>query len=117
MKPYIASLINAILLIILSLWAYFTSDSPSLTALIPTVVGVILLACNRGLKNQNKLIAHLAVVLTFLIIIGLIRPLTGVIVQNNGVGIFRVGLMILTSIVALITFINSFINARKRAAG
>ncbi|MCY4161059.1 MAG: hypothetical protein OXE77_04250 [Flavobacteriaceae bacterium] len=113
MKPHIASLINAISLIVLSLWAYFASTSPSLTALIPTVVGVILLCCNRGLKKQNKVIAHVVVVLTFLIIIGLIRPLMGALNENKILGIFRVGLMILSSVVALITFINSFIKARR----
>ncbi len=113
MKPHIASLINAILLIVLSLWAYLTSDSPSMTSLIPTIVGVVLLALNGGLKNQNKVASHIVVALTFLIIIGLIRPLIGVLDRNDAIGIFRVGLMILSSVFALITFVNSFIKARR----
>ncbi len=113
MKPHIASLINALLLIVLSLWAYFVSNSPSMTSLIPTVVGLILLALHGGLKNQNKLASHTVVILTFLISIGLIQPLIGVLSQNNIIGIFRVGLMILSSIIALVIFINSFIKVRR----
>ena len=36
-----ANLINSLSLISLSLWGYFSSDTPSMTALIPTFIGVI----------------------------------------------------------------------------
>ncbi len=53
MKAHIASLINAVALISLSLWGYFSSDTPSPTALIPTGIGVILLVLNNGVKKVN----------------------------------------------------------------
>ena len=74
MKPYIASLINAMLLVGLGSWAYFTSDNPSITALIPVFVGVVLLAINRGVKREEKIQAHIAVLLTLIILFGLFMP-------------------------------------------
>ena len=67
-----ANLINSISLIIFPLWAYFTSETPSITALIPTFLGVILLICTTGIKNENKTIAHIAGWLTLLAGFGLV---------------------------------------------
>ena len=72
MKAHTASLINALILIALSLWGYFSSETPSMTALIPTAIGVVLLALNNGVKKENKVIAHIAVLLTLLSLIGLV---------------------------------------------
>ena len=54
MKAHIASMINAAFLITLSVWGYWSSDTPSVTALIPTFVGIVLLLLNKGVKNENK---------------------------------------------------------------
>ena len=113
MKAHQASLLNALLLIALSAWGYLASENPSFTALIPAIIGVILLLCNPGVKKENKVIAHVAVVLTLLVLIGLIKPLLGVIERENTMGILRVVIMLLSTIVALIYFIKSFIDARK----
>ena len=77
MKAHIVSLVHAIALIGLGGYGYLSSDTPSVTALIPVVFGGLLLAMNRGVKNENKVIAHIAVLLTLLIVIGLVKPLTG----------------------------------------
>ncbi len=113
MKAHTASLINAVLLVGLGLWGYFASESPSPTALIPVVFGVILALLNGGVKKENKVIAHIAVLLTLLILFGLIKPLMGVLERGNTMGIVRVGAMLLSTVVALIYFIKSFIDARK----
>lgn len=113
MKAHTASLINAATLIALSLWGYFSSDSPSITALIPTVIGVILLALNTGVKNGNKIIAHIAVFLTLIILFGLIKPLQGAIGRASYDSVIRVAIMVVTTILALIFFVKSFIDARK----
>lgn len=114
MKPFIASLINAITLIILGLWSYFGSDDPSFTALIPVIVGVVLLVASPGLKKENKTIAHIVVVLTLLLFVSLFKPLSGVLQRNDTLGIIRVVIMQLTTLLAIITFIQSFIKARRR---
>lgn len=114
MKPYQASLVNAIVLITMSAWAYFTSATPSITALIPALIGIILLILNPGVKKEGKVPAHIAVVLTFVILLGLIKPMMGAIESGNSLGITRVTIMIITTIVALVAFIQSFIAVRKK---
>ena len=114
MKAHNTSLTNAILLITLPLWGFLTSESPSLTALIPTFIGVILLLMYKGLKKQNKVISHIAVLLTFIVLIGLIKPLTGEIDRNDNDALIRVLIMIFSSILAMTFFIKSFIDARKK---
>ena len=113
MKAHQASLINAILLIGLSLWGYFSSETPSNTALIPAIIGAILLAMNPGIKKENKIIAHVAVVLTLVILIGLIKPLTGAIGRTDVAAEVRVAIMIISTVFALGAFVKSFMNNRK----
>lgn len=114
MKAYKASLINALLLIILPLWGYFSSDTPSITALIPAFIGAVLLGMNYGVKKENKVIAHIAVILTLIILFGLIKPLQGAIGRSDGLAIGRIIVMIISTVVAMIFFVKSFIDAKKR---
>ena len=108
-----ANFINSISLIIFPLWAYFTSATPSITALIPTFIGVILFMCTVGIKNENKTIAHLSVGLTLLAIFGLVKPFTGAISRGDSIAMIRVVIMISTGILAMVIFIQSFIRNRK----
>ena len=77
MKASLSSLLNAVILISMGLWGYFESESKTITALIPVIIGIILLLVNKGVKNENKALAHVAVLLTFLILLGLVKPLLG----------------------------------------
>lgn len=113
MKPYLINFLNALVLIILGCWAYFTSETPSVTALIPVIAGAILLAITPGFKNGNRVFAHVAVVLTFLMLLGLVKPLTGSIGRADNLGIARVVVMMISSLAAIIVFIKSFIDARR----
>ncbi|MEM9896084.1 MAG: hypothetical protein AAF789_06915 [Bacteroidota bacterium] len=114
MKAHSASLLNAVLLITMAGWGYLDSESPSVTALIPAFIGVVLVALNPGVKKENKVIAHIAVLLTLLILFGLFKPLMGVIDRGNTLGIARVMAMLLSTILAIVFFVKSFIDARKR---
>ena len=119
MKTYHAHLINSIALILMPLWAYICFDatpeqeSLSLTAMIPLVLGVILLLCYNGVKNQNKMIAHIAVLVTLIAVLGLFMPLKAAIADGRGASILRVCVMLVTGIWAMISFIKSFIAARR----
>ena len=113
MNTTTANLTNSISLIILSLWGYFSSDTPSMTAFIPTFIGVILLFCTKGIQVENKTIAHIAVFLTLLGVLGLTMALKGAISRDDIMAILRVSIMVLTSVFAMITFIQSFIRNRK----
>tara|TARA_Y100001936_G_scaffold69298_1_gene68315 strand:- start:371 stop:739 length:369 start_codon:yes stop_codon:yes gene_type:complete len=108
-----ASLINAISLILIGGFGYLQSETPSPTALIPVVVGVLLIAMNKGVKDENKIIAHIAVLLTLIMLLGLAMPLMGSVKRGDTQGTIRVIVMIFTTIGALFYFVKSFIDARK----
>lgn len=111
MKPHVASGVHALLLIGLGLWGYFESGSN--TAFIPVGMGVVLLLMNPGVKKENKVIAHIAVLVTLLAVVGMVKPLMSQLGQSDTLGIVRTGLMLVSGIYAMITFIQSFIAARK----
>ena len=117
MKVHISSLQNALILIAFGLWGYFGSDTPSFTSLIPAAIGFILLIMNPGIRKENKIIAHLAVVLTVLVMIGLVKPLVSGIGRSDLAAVLKVGFMILSTLVALRFFVKSFLDARKSSQG
>ncbi len=112
MRAHTASLINAISLIGLGTWGCI--NTTSVTAYIPIFVGVVLLILNNGLKKEDKVISHIVVLVTFLFFISLIMPLKGAIGKENYTAVFRVAIMMLTSLLAIVAFIKSFRDARKR---
>ncbi|MCE3008924.1 MAG: hypothetical protein LW884_11345 [Bacteroidetes bacterium] len=65
-KPYLANLACAALLILAGLYSYLSNESRPGTALIGPVFGLLLLVLTPGLKRENKVVAHLVVVLTLL---------------------------------------------------
>ena len=108
-----ANLLNSIVLIAVGGWGYFDGDGKSITALIPVIFGVVLMLCYSGIKKQNKVIAHIAVLVTFICLLGLFMPLNGAIERGNDTAVGRVSAMIVSSLTALIFFIKSFIENRK----
>jgi len=114
MNAYKATTINAAVLILMSAWAYFSSSSPSVTALIPAMFGLILFACAPGVKNENKVISHIAVLLTALLIIALFMPFKGALAREDAIAILRVLVMLATSLFSMVYFIKSFIDVRKQ---
>ncbi len=112
MNAYTAHLINSAALILMGGWGYFATSSK--TALIPVLIGVVLLSLSNGVKLENKAIAHVVVVLTLLAFGSLVaKPLMAAIRDGDTEGTIRVGIMVLTCFVALVYFIKSFIDARK----
>ena len=116
------NLINALTLVIVGLWGFIDVNTPSLetgiswTALIPVFFGAVFLLCQKGIKNDSKIIAHISVVLTLLILIALVGKRLPISIENGGIGLFRVAVMSLTSLLAFIIFIRSFIENRKKAS-
>ena len=113
MKPYTVNIIAGIVLILLSLWSFLGSDSPSITALIPGIFGLVFLALSSPFKKENKVVAHIIVLLTFLLLISLIMPLRGVMERDDTIGLVRVIVMMGVCLIALVIYIQSFIRARK----
>jgi uncharacterized membrane protein YfhO len=107
---------NALVLIGFGLWAYFGSETPSKTALIPVGFGVVILTLYKGIKKEDKVVAHAAVLLTLVILVGLVKPLTAALGREDGLAIARVTVMILSTVIALTFFIKSFIDVRRARA-
>tara|TARA_B100000700_G_C15018287_1_gene844433 strand:+ start:423 stop:761 length:339 start_codon:yes stop_codon:yes gene_type:complete len=112
MKTTQANLINSFTLIILSFWGYLDTGSP--TVFIPFGFGVLLLLCHNGLKKENKIIAHVAVLLTLILLTALVVMRLPKSLDAGGIGLYRVILMIITSSIAMLTFVQSFIKARRK---
>ncbi|MBK6609730.1 MAG: hypothetical protein IPI59_08275 [Sphingobacteriales bacterium] len=111
MTPYLANLINGAVCVVMGLWGYTTTHAT--TALIAPILGLVFLACTKGFRTNNKIIVHVVVVLTLLLLIALIKPLTGALNDNDTSGLIRIGVMLLTNAVALVVFIKSFIDVRR----
>ena len=107
------NLVNSIALISMSAWGYI--DTNPFTALIPAAFGVVLLILGTMLTNEKlvKISAHLVVLFTLLILIALVIQVLPGVLDRGGIGLIRVILMILTSSIAMIVFIKSFIDNRK----
>ena len=95
---------NAGVLIILGIYGYFASGSP--TSLISTAIGVILFLISLPVKNDNKTAAHIGVGLT------LISAVMFVVM-----GLKRSNLLILVmavfTILALIFYVMDFMKRKK----
>ncbi len=113
MNAHIATLINAGAMILLGAWGYLGSTTPSPTALIPVFLGVLLLVLSQGVKAESKAQAHAAVIITLLGFIALFKPFFGAINRDDSAAMLRIGIMLLTNLVALVFFIRSFIAAKK----
>jgi uncharacterized membrane protein (UPF0136 family) len=111
MNAFKANILNSVILIIIGLWGYLEVSSP--TALIPVGFGVILLFCSSGVKKQNKIIAHVAVLLTLLILVALVFMRLPKSIGALDLSLVRLLLMISSSIISMIFFIRSFIDAKK----
>ena len=112
MNAHKAHLLNSLTFLIMGAWGYFTTQSP--TALIPVLIGVVLLSLTNGVRNENKAIAHVVVVLTLLALIAIVmKPLMSALDSNDIMKKFRAISMVVTSILALVFFIKSFIDAKK----
>jgi len=113
MNPYVATLVNAITLIIIATWGYLAAENGSTTALIPVFFGVVLLLLSSGIKKENKVVSHIVVILTILIIISLYMPFKGALERGDNIALIRVLLMIATGVVAMMSYIKNFIRNRK----
>ena len=111
MNAHIASLVNGVILVSVGLWGY--SESSSVTSLIPVGIGMLLVILNKGVKNKNKVIAHIAVLVTLLSFAN-IMPLRSALEDGRSDAVLRIIIMLSSSVYAMIFFIKSFIEARRK---
>lgn len=111
LNPKKSMLVASITLISVSLYGYLSSDSPSLTALIPLYFGSVILILSLIYNQNNKLIAHLALGVLLLSFVALFMPLS----RGGDIGrIFRLLLMQIVCLYSMICFFLSFIRARRK---
>ena len=115
MKAATANILNAIVLIAAGLYGYFgiaaSDGTHSLTALIPAAFGILFLAMQKGVANHNKIISHVVVTLTLVLLIMCIMRFVKVQDWVDKKYVFLA--CVISNAVALIAFIGSFIEARK----
>lgn len=116
MKPSVVNFINGLILIIVGLYGYFgvtsSTGTASVTALIPAVFGFLLVLLSSFWNKAPKVISHIAIVLTLLLIIMVVNRFVKIDVWNETKYIFLI--CIISNAFALFVFIRSFINARIR---
>ena len=114
MNPNRANIINSISLILMGIWGFFDLSSP--TALIPSMFGFLLLGCflfSDKKQNSNKIFAHVAIVLTLIILLSLVAMRLPKSIDDGGIGLIRVLIMISTSLFSIVIFVKSFVDMRK----
>lgn len=104
MKNYVIMMINAFVLIIIGVYGYFISGSP--TSLISVVIGLILFICAFPVKKEKHVVTHIAVALTMLtslafFIVGFIR------------GNALILIMAVVSLIATILYVMDFLRRKK----
>ena len=111
MKPYLANLMNALVLVAVGGWGYM--DKGATTALIPVFGGLTLWILTNGVKALSPISSHIAVLVTALVFLGLFKPFFREMNMDDAMGTMRTGLMILSSGFALWAFVQHFIAAKK----
>lgn len=95
---------------------YLAEGDLQYTALIPGAFGIILLPMGKGIKNENPIIAHIAVLLVLVVAIMMAKmsvgALTAEVLVLRKVVLFAV--MFLASVWALTQYVKGFI-AKKKA--
>ncbi len=109
-----ANLINAAALITLSLWAYVANGMSSETTLIPVAFGLLLLGHHLWLKGGSRVALALVTILTLIIAYALWTPLSSSINKGEALPIIRVGIMMSTSIFALIMLARAVFSGPNR---
>jgi hypothetical protein len=114
MKSSTFNLINAISWVLFGTISYFSTSITSFTAFIPVVAGIILMLLNRGVRSGSKIPGHIAVILTIIILVGLVKPLLGAIDRGDQLVSVMIIIMMLTGILSMAAFVKEFISVRKK---
>jgi Ca2+/Na+ antiporter len=104
MNIYRIMLANAFVLIVLGVYGYFSSGSP--TALIAPTIGIILIIFSFQVKKENKTVAHVAVGLT---LVSAIMFFVTAFMRNNMI----VLVMAIFTLIAFIMYIMDFMRRKK----
>ena len=109
-------MMNAFVLMTVGLWGYLLSETPSLTSLIPVFTGALLLTFIEKLRYGSKSFLRLSLIITALILIALIKPLTDALSRSESGAIYRIGFMMVSSAITVGFFVRKYIKVNKKKA-
>ena len=78
----------------------------------PAAIGIGLLLCYQGVKKENKVIAHMAVILTVIAFVALFLKLPSILNVDDFARIARFIILEFSAALALIFFVKNFRDAR-----
>lgn len=107
-KNHVVMIINALILIAVGVWGYFTSGSP--TALIAPAIGLVLLILAFPAKKDNHTAAHIAVGLT------LVAAVTFLIIGIRRGNAMVIGMGVVTFICFDLYILNFILRKKQRDA-
>ena len=113
MKAHAANMINSIALIVIGLWDYLATQTLASNNMIPVAGGLLLLIFYDGVKREDKVTAHIAVIITLFVFLSLIKPFDEALHDGEAGATIRYLVMLLSSLLAIAYFVKSFIDARK----
>lgn len=119
--PHRVNYYYAIFLLLIGIFGFiarYTSDGDiQVTSLIPAFFGFVLLFFTKGIKNDNKVIAHLAVVLTLVLAV----VVTYMFVKNLSsefIGTRKFFIFLVTGLVSYVVlgiYVAGFIDKKRKA--
>lgn len=112
MNAHKANLINVITLIFMSGWTYLDAMTKDMSSLFPMYFAIILLAMNDGIKYNNKAQFYVALILSLVIMLILINPFLSASTNEDQMAVFRIGIMLLTSLLAIFFLAKSILSVR-----
>ncbi|TVR86901.1 MAG: hypothetical protein EA411_09235 [Saprospirales bacterium] len=108
MKPYPATIIAGFTLIVFSLWAWFSAENGSWTALLPVGFGGIFLILSNGIKNGNRKVLIALTAYSILVTLALYMPFQRAWEGGDNLATIRTLIMVGVCVVAVIAYIKSF---------
>lgn len=110
--PYIINTINAAVLLVAGLIAYFANPAKPPTALIVPLFGLLLLACTYHLRRHNRFVFHTVTALTLLVGLLVAWRIDPEAFKWSGRNILLV-LMGLSCLVATAFYVGTFVRERR----
>ncbi len=107
-KNHVIMIINALVLIAVGVWGYFSSGSP--TALIAPAIGLVLFILSFPTKKDNHLAAHIAVGLT------LVATVTFLIIGIRRGNAMVIGMGVVTFVCLDLYILNFILRKKQREA-
>lgn len=113
MKVYMISMMNAFILLGLGLWGYLGTASQSPVELIPVFIGALLMSFVQKLRYGSKSYTRISLILTSLILVALVKPLTDAVVLTDSTAMIRVCVMMVSCAITLGFLVRKLVKVRK----